>query len=111
MRVGLRVKEVVDDETALFAGQLGGRFEPELQMAIPRAASREGFQLKEQRRNQIEGEFDPWKFVEERHHPVVVLEGMQADPRQDVLTGREILVVGLVHVPENGDFGHCAMFR
>jgi hypothetical protein len=31
---------------------------------------------------------------------------VQPDPRQDVLAGREIFVVRLVHVPQDGDAGH-----
>jgi hypothetical protein len=31
---------------------------------------------------------------------------MQTHPREDVLAGDEILVVRLVHVPQQRDFGH-----
>ena len=36
---------------------------------------------------------------------------MQPHPRQDVLPGDEVLVVRLVHVPEDGDPGHSASLR
>ena len=48
----------------------------------------------------------PGKLPQQRHHPVVVLQRVQADPRQDVLAGGEVFVIRLVHVPEDGDAGH-----
>jgi len=33
---------------------------------------------------------------------------VQTDPREDVLSRDEVLVIGLVHVPEDGDAGHGA---
>ena len=46
------------------------------------------------------------KLFQERDHPVVVLQGVQPDPRQDVLACDQILVKGLVHVPEDCDLRH-----
>ena len=46
------------------------------------------------------------KLAQQRDHPVVVLQRMEAYPRHDVLAGREVLVEGLVHVPQDGDACH-----
>ena len=102
----LRVKEVLDDERGVLRGQLGGRLHPELQIPIPGAVGREGLELHEQRRHQVERHPDRRKLAQQRDHPEVVLERMQPHPRQDVLAGHEILVVRLMHVPEEGDPGH-----
>ncbi len=44
--------------------------------------------------------------AQQRHHPVVILQRVQPHPRQDVLPGREVFVIRLVHVPQEGDAGH-----
>jgi hypothetical protein len=41
------------------------------------------------------------KLPQEGDHAVVVLERVEPDPRQDVLAGDQILVVRLMHVPED----------
>ena len=46
------------------------------------------------------------KLPQERDHPVIVLERVEPDPRQDVLVCHQVLVVRLVHVPQEGDAGH-----
>ena len=51
---------------------------------------------------------DARELLEQRHHAVVVLERVQPHPRQDVLARHEVLVVRLVHVPEERDAGHGA---
>ena len=49
------------------------------------------------------------KLAQQRRHAVVVLQGVHAHPWEDVLARREIFVVRLVHVPEDGDVGHVCI--
>jgi hypothetical protein len=46
------------------------------------------------------------ELLEERDHPVVVLEAVQADPRENVLARDEIFVIRLVHVPQQSHLRH-----
>ena len=67
---------------------------------------RERVELHEQRRHEVECDLHAGKLTEQRHHPVVVLDRVQADPREDVLSRYEVLIERLVHVPEDGDASH-----
>src|SRR5438132_1345670 len=40
--------------------------------------------------------------IQEGRHPVVILDAAQADPGQEDGIGQVILVIGLVHVPDEG---------
>src|SRR5271166_1894806 len=68
--------------------------------------------LGDQRRNEVEVLMDMGKLVQEFHHPIVVLEGMEPDPREPILARDHVLVKGLVHVPKQhqpdfrGTVGH-----
>ena len=42
------------------------------------------------------------KSVEQRRHVVIILDAVHTDPGKDVGTGDVILVIGLVHVPDEG---------
>ena len=87
-------------------GQIGGRLEAQLEIPIARAARGKRLELHEQRRHEVERDLDAGKLPEQRHHAVVVLQGVQPDPRQDVLARGQVFVKGLVHVPEDRDLGH-----
>ncbi len=81
-------------------------FIPSIQVPIPGAIGRECLELHQQRRHEVERHPDRRKLAHERDHPEVVLQPVQPHPRQDVLVRHEILVVRLMHVPEEGDPGH-----
>src|SRR5262245_11913031 len=104
----LRRKEVLDDERLVFRGQRLGRLQAKLQIPVVGLIGRECLQLHEERRHQVERGANLRELLQQRHHAVVVLQGMQANPRQDVLARDEVLVIGLVHVPEERNGGHGA---
>jgi len=62
--------------------------------------------LRNERRHQVEGLVDVRELVQQLHHAVIILERVQARPGQAVLGGHQVLVVGLVHVPEKDDAYH-----
>jgi len=61
--------------------------------------------LHHQRRNQVEGHVEGGEIPEDRHHPEVILQRVQARPRHGVPALRQILVIGLVHVPKQHQIG------
>ena len=97
---------MLDAELPIVLAQLIGRCQTHFQMAIARLSGRKGFELYEQRWNQVERELERRELACQRRHPVVVLERMQPHPRLEVLAGGEVLIEGLVHVPQQSDARH-----
>ena len=102
----LRVEEVRPHELDLVSRQIGRRLHAQLERPIARAVLGERFQLHEERRHQVERDLDRRELAQDRRHAEIIFEGMQADPRQDVLAGDQVLVERLVHVPQQGDARH-----
>ncbi len=100
------MKKVLEDERDVGVGELGGRLEAQIEEPVVGAVLGECLELDQQRRHEIERDADVRELPEQRHHAVIVLEGMEPDPRQDVLVGDEVFVERLVHVPEDGDLCH-----
>ena len=104
----VRVKEILDDEGDVGRRERVRRLETQIEDAIRRTIRRKCLELHEQRRHQVEGDPDRRELPKQLHHAEIVLERMEAHPRQDVLPRHEILVVRLVHVPDECDLGHSA---
>jgi hypothetical protein len=86
--------------------QLLCRFQADGEMPIPGAIVGKGLHLHEERGHEVEGHPHAGELLQDRNHAVVVLDRMQSYPGEDVLAGGEILVIGLMHVPENGQPYH-----
>jgi hypothetical protein len=97
------MKPVRDEEDPLLVGQVLRRFEPDVQVAVTGAAFGERLELHEQGRHEVEREPHVRELAEQRRHPVVVLQRVQAHPRQDVLPRHQVLVERLVVVPQQRD--------
>jgi hypothetical protein len=78
----------------------------DVQMVVASLVSSERLELLDERGHQIEGEPQRGKFAGEGHHAPVVLQRVQAHPRQDVGARGSVHVVRLVHVPEQRNAGH-----
>ena len=100
------MEEVLEHEADVVLVEILGRLEAELERAVARAIGGEGLELHQHGRDQVEGDLDLGELAHERDHAVIVLEGMQAHPRQDVLVSDQILVERLVHVPQDGNASH-----
>ncbi len=100
------MKEAVEDEGNVRLGQGLRRLEAQLEIRIARAILGKRLELHQQRRHQVEGDPHAGKLPQQRGHAVVVLERVKPGPREDVLVGDEILVIRLVHVPQEGDASH-----
>src|SRR5258706_14518459 len=59
--------------------------------------------LRQQRRNEVEGGAELRIAVQEGRHLVVILGRSEPDPRQEVSAGEVVLVIRLVHVPDESD--------
>ena len=105
------MKPVRDEKRALGLVQRVRGFQTDKEMTIPRLPVRERLDLDQQRRHQVEGDADARELAEQRHHAPVVLDGVQTHPREDVLAGREVLVIGLMHVPEQGESSPWAIIE
>ena len=104
--LALGVEEVLQDEIDVVVIERRGRLETQLEIPVTGAVLGKRLELHEQRRDEVERHLDVGTLAQDGHHAVIVLEGVQPDPRQDVLVGREVLVIRLVHMPQDGDTGH-----
>ncbi len=100
------MKKVLQDKGDVLLGEVGGRLEAEVEIPIAGTVRREGLELHEQRGDEVERDADARELAKQRNHPVVVLQGMQPHPGENVLPGDEVLVIRLVHVPQEGHLGH-----
>jgi hypothetical protein len=101
-----RMKAVGDHPPRVVGRHLGRTLEPDGQMRVPGAVVGKGADLRQQRRHQVERDTNAREFAQQRHHAPVVLDGVEPHPRQDVVTGGEIHVIRLMHVPQEGEFHH-----
>ena len=86
--------------------EFGRRLQPDLEMTVAGPVLGERLDLPDQRGHQVERDADARELLEHGDHAPVVLDGVQPDPRQDVLAGGEILVIRLVHVPQQRQLHH-----
>jgi hypothetical protein len=56
-----------------------------------------------EKRDEVESCVDARKFLKNFHHSPIVLEGVEASPRQKVSPRGGVAILGLVHVPENNE--------
>jgi hypothetical protein len=99
-------EEGLEHDLDLGHGERFRRLQRQVEIPIPGTVLRERLQLKQHRRHQVEGDPQVGKLAGQRDHPVVVLHGMEPDPRQQMLARHEVFVEGLMHVPQDGDASH-----
>ena len=109
LRIG--VEGMLQQEGALRVGQVLGRLEGRLEERVHGLARGVLRHLRHHRRHQVEGLPDFRKLLQNPRHAVVILEGVHARPRQLVLAGSQVLVEGLVHVPQKAQMnaGHVPL--
>ena len=91
------------DEVPLLGGKVARRPLAQVEKEIDRLFLAVVLDLRQQRRHQVEGRAHLRVAVEQRRHLEVVLGRAQAHPGQQVRAGEVVLVIGLVHVPDEGD--------
>ena len=99
----IRLKQVLQSKAAFVGGEIFRRLGCHGKKWIVRRPSHVILNLRNQRRDEVESLVNIGKLIQQLDHAVVVFEGVQADPRQTVLTRYQIFVVGLMLVPENND--------
>src|SRR6266550_6132348 len=98
-----RLSHPAKDELTLLGGKLAGGARAEVEEQVDGFLLAVVLDLSEQRRHEVEGRPDLGISVQERRHLVVVLGRSQANPRQEVGAREVVLVVGLMHVPNECD--------
>jgi len=98
LRIG--IKGVAEEEGAIGIAQILGGLERGLQKGIDGLTGGVLGDLGHHRRHQVECLPDFGKLLQHANHAVVILERVHARPGQFVFAGDQVLVEGLVHVPE-----------
>src|SRR5947209_754360 len=98
LQVGL--EEILDGKLPFVKIELGGGPGGNLQKRVMRFALNVFLNLDHQRRNKVEGLVNAGKFIQQLHHAEIVFECMEPYPGQPVLSGDQVLIVRLVHVPQ-----------
>ena len=84
----------------VFVGQVLGGRKSQREPGLIEFSAGVLLKLRGQRRNHVEGGVHSGKFFEHANHAPVILQCMQARPRQDVAAGGGIAILRLVHVPK-----------
>ena len=100
---GIGHEEIAQDEGAFFVGEGFGGFQGDVEERVIGLAARVLFHLHHHGGHQVEGLLDLREFLEDFDHAVVVFEGVHAGPREAVFARGQVLVEGLVHVPEEAE--------
>ena len=93
-------EEIFQNKLAVFHGKTRSTFLGYFEKFILSFALCVIVELDEKRGDEIKIGFDGWKFIQKRHHVVIVFGRMQPDPRELVAIGQSILVKRLMLVPE-----------
>src|SRR5438034_6463600 len=97
-------------ELPLLGGKLAGGALAEVEEQVDGFFLAVVLNLSEQRRHEVEGRTDLGISVQQRRHLEIVLGRSQANPRQKVGAREVVLVIRLMHVPDEGDvkrLGHA----
>ena len=100
--VAAGIREPAGHEGPFLFGQIAGRAAGQVEVEVGGVARQVVLDLGAERGHQVEGLDHAGIAVQERRHPVVILDAAQADPGQEDGIGQVILVIGLVHVPDEG---------
>ena len=95
-----RLGHPAGNEGALVGAQLGNRTARQLEVDVGEPRVGVVLHLGDQRRHQVEGCFYGRVVRQERRHLVVILGATHADPGKEEAAGEVVLVVRLVHVPD-----------
>jgi len=85
-----------------FLVEFGGGLQRERQELVRGAVLHVILYLLQERRHEVECLVDIGKIGQERGHVVVILDPVHPDPGKDVRARDIILIIGLVHVPDEG---------
>ena len=104
--VVIRLEEILQNEVLLRLAQLFGGRERAIEKRIGRFSRSIFVDLRDHRRHQVERFVNRRKFGENLNHSGVVFERVEPRPRQFVLSGPQIFVERLMHVPQKTDGCH-----
>ncbi len=94
------MEEVLQSEAAVFERQLRGGLGGQVKQWIAGRSSRVILNLPDQRRHEVEILVNAGELIQQLHHAVVIFERVHTHPRHSIFPGHQVLVEGLMHVPE-----------
>ncbi len=97
-----RLTHPAQQEVTLLGREVGRVPPAQVEEEVDRLLFAVVLDLRQQRRNEVEGGAELRIAVQEGRHLVVILGRSEPDPRQEVSAGEVVLVIGLVHVPDEG---------
>ena len=98
LAVGL--EQIAEGEAAFLWVELGGGLGGHIPEGILEEPGAVVLDLRDQRGHDVEVLVNAGELLQQFDHAVVVLEGVQTHPRQAIFTADQVLVKGLVHVPQ-----------
>ncbi|MNY00119.1 hypothetical protein D3C86_1326020 [compost metagenome] len=101
--IPVEIEEALEKVALVVEAVLAHRHQRQLERAIDGAVVTVVDQLLQQGRHEVEGLVQRRELLQELRHVEVVLDGMQAHPRHEVLARQAVLVEGLMHVPDDGN--------
>jgi hypothetical protein len=96
----MSLKKVGQRKVPLIQGEIFGTLGRDLPEWVLKNSGIVIFELCHQRRHNIEILVHLGKFFQQLHHSVIVLERVQTHPWKAIFTAYQVLVKGLVHMPE-----------
>jgi hypothetical protein len=99
----MALEELVQKEPFLTVIEVGCGATGHVPNQIGRASVGKLLHLFHEAGNEIKGGLHRGERFEHFHHVDIILGGVEPDPGHLVFTGADILVKGLMHVPEKGD--------
>ena len=87
----------------LFRGERTGVRKCNFEPRFPKLAAGILLDLGGERRNEIECRVNSGKFAKNPHHSPIIFQRVKPRPGKQVLTGRRVSILRLVHVPEDDE--------
>ena len=99
----IRLKQILQREHAVRRRQIFRRRGRNFQKRVVRRARHVVLNLRDQRRNKVEGLVNVGKLIQQFDHAVIIFESMQPHPGQTILPRDQVFVKRLMLVPQNDD--------
>ncbi len=98
---GMSLKQILQRKPAFLLRQFLCRPARHQQERVLRLSRNVILNLQDQRWHEVECLMHLGKFIQQLHHPVVVLQGMQPRPGQPVLPGHQVFIERLMLMPQD----------
>src|SRR5258708_7732552 len=97
----VELKSASENLRLVFAGEFVGGLKGQREPRLIEFTAGVFFELHAQCGHDVECGVEAGSFAQHLHHAPVIFQGMQARPRQNILSGFRIAILRLVHVPQD----------